>query len=129
MKKNQLILLILFGSAALILALWLAVLRPIVNTPAETEPPITTGPGEGVQYNYPLLYPSLSREQIRSIRVHNSTGDYKFERTALKEDEEATPTSPFLMYQVTEGEFRPYVDVAYNEERFAELIVATGTFY
>ncbi len=129
MKKRQLLLLILFGIAALLLVLWLAVLRPIIMTPDDPEPPVTTGPGEGVQYNYPLLYPKLERSDIRSIRVHNQTGEYKFERTALKEGAEATNTSPFLIYQKEGDEYRAYFDVAYNEDRFAALVVATGTFY
>ncbi len=129
MKKNQLLLLILFGAAALLLVLWLSVIRPIVMTPDDPEPPVTTGPGEGVQYNYPLLYPTLDRSDIRAIRIHNSSGEYKFERTATEEGKEATPTSPFVIYQKEGDKYLSYFDVAYDEESFSSLVVATGTFY
>lgn len=129
MKKNQLLLLILFATAALLLVLWFAVIRPIVLTPDEPEAPITTGPGEGSHYNYPLLYPALTRAEIRSIRVHNATGEYKFERTATEAGKEATPTSPFVIYQKEGDRFLAYFDVAYDEELFSSLVVATGTFY
>ena len=42
---------------------------------------------------------------------------------------EVTNRSPFVMHLEKNGEMVAYGHVAYNEERFSELVVATGTFY
>ena len=117
-------------AVAFLLVLYFAAVRPLVNSGGGDEPPpVTTGPGEGVQYDLGTLYPSIKRTSMKSIKVHNQDGTYEFRRVALKEGEAATEKSPFVMFQEEKGEMVGYYGIAYNEERFSELVVATGTFY
>ena len=128
-KKNQLLPLLVAGAFLILLILYFAVVRPLTKAPEQTTPPVVTGPGEGVQYQTGTLYPSIKRSDMKSITVHNGTGTYKFERLSPKEGQEATNTDSFFMFQKKDGEFKSYAHISYNEERFSELVVATGTFY
>ena len=129
LKKNQLLPLLVAGAFLLLLILYFAVVRPLTKPPATTTPPVVTGPGEGVQYQTGTLYPSIKRGDMKSITVHNAAGTYKFERVSPKEGQEPTNTDSFFMFQEKDGAFKSYAHISYNEERFSELVVATGTFY
>ncbi|MBQ2719392.1 MAG: DUF4340 domain-containing protein [Clostridia bacterium] len=130
MKKHQFLLLLLLGAAVLLLVAYLAIVRPIVNRPDDPAPPVTTGEGEGLQYNkYTLLFPAKSRSDIMAIKVHNEHGEYMLARTSTEEGKAPTNTSPFVIYKKKDDGYVGYPFIAYNEESFASLIVATGTFY
>ncbi len=129
MKKNQFLLLLLFGAAVVLLVAYFAVVRPIVNRPDDTGPTVTTGAGEGLQYDrYHLLYPAKQRSDIMAIKVHNEHGEYMLARTSTEQGKPATNTSPFVIYKKKNDAYVAYPFVAYNEESFAALVVATGTF-
>ena len=125
--------------ALILLVGYFAAVRPIVNSGGEEPPAVTTAPGEGIHYSQGTLYPSLKRTDMVSIRVHNEKGTYEFRRVSLKESGELAVTDPFVMFQEEivgkdeNGDPKQamvgYPEVAYNEERFSELVVATGTFY
>lgn len=130
MKKNQFLLLLLFGIAVLLLVGYFAIVRPIVNKPADDGPAVTTGEGEGLQYNqYALLYPAKQRADIMAIKVHNESGEYMMARTTTEAGKPATNTSPFVIYKKKGDGYVAYPFIAYDEERFAALVVSTGTFY
>ncbi len=124
MKKNKTLLLLLAGAAAVMLIAYFAVVRPLVNQPRETEPPPVTEDGEGVLYRKVLLYESIKRADMASITVHNAGGEYKFERSDV-----ADATTPFQL-SIRQGDvFESYAHIKYNEEKFSELVVSTGTTY
>lgn len=129
LKKNQFLILLLAGAVLLLLTLYFALVRPLTRPPETTTPPVTTGQGEGLQYQMGTLYPSIKRSDMKSITVHNKNGTYKFERLSAKEGEEPTNKDSFFMFQEKDGAFKSYAHIAYNQERFSELVVATGTFY
>lgn len=114
---------------AFLLVLYFAAVRPLMNSGGEEPPAVTTGPGEGVLYDLGTLYPTVKRTSMKSIKVHNEHGTYEFRRVSLKEGETANEKSPFVIFQEEYGEMVGYYGIAYNEERFSELVVATGTFY
>ena len=129
-KHNRHLPLILVASAAVfLLILYFALVRPLTRAPEDTTAPVTTGPGEGFQYNRYMLYDSVKRVDMLSIKVHNKGGTYEFRRVATEEGGSVTNRSPFVMHLEKNGEMVAYGHVAYNEERFSELVVATGTFY
>lgn len=130
-KRNRYLPLILVAAcAAFLLVLYFALVRPLTREPGDvTTPAVTTGPGEGFQYNRYMLYESIKRTDMLSIKVHNEGGTYEFRRVATTEGGEVTNRSPFVMHLEKNGEMVAYGHVAYNEERFSELVVATGTFY
>ena len=122
--------LIAFSAVILLIVLYFALVRPLVNNGGgEEEPPVTTGPGEGVQYDLGTLYPSIKRSEMKVIRVHNAEGTYEFRRMSVEEGKEPNEKSPFIIFQKEGDTMVGYPEVAYNEERFSELVVATGTFY
>ena len=112
-----------------LLVLYLALVRPLLNSGGEEDPPVTTGPGEGVQYDLGTLYPSVPRSKMKLIRVHNTHGTYEFRRVSTEEGKDVTEKSPFIIFQKEGDNMVGYPEVGYNEERFSELVVATGTFY
>lgn len=126
--KPRLLPLLLAGAALLLLVLYFTAVRPLTRAPEVTAPPVTTSPGEGALYQKGTLYPPIRREEMVSITVHNSTGTYRFARTA-KEGEAVDKTSNFVIFQKKEGEFKSYGHIVYDNERFSELVVASGTFY
>ena len=75
--------LVAFAAVILLIVLYFALVRPLVNSGGEEEPPVTTGPGEGVQYDLGTLYPSIKRSEMKVIRVHNADGTYEFRRMSM----------------------------------------------
>lgn len=128
MKKNRTLLILVLAAVLILVILYFAVVRPVVNRPEDTTA-VTTGDGEGLQYDAPLLYPSLKRADIFAIHVYNETGEYKFERTGTEVAPTVTNTSSFHIYQKKGDIYEHYATMAYNEERFSELVVSVGTFY
>ena len=139
-KKHYAPAMIALLAVLVLLVVYLAAVRPLVNSGGEEEPPpVTTSPGEGIHYDLGTLYDSKKRTDIKVIRVHNEKGTYEFRRMSIKEGEDVDVTSPFIIFQEElvgkddNGDPKyamvGYPEVAYNEERFSELVVATGTFY
>ena len=126
-------------AVVVLLVLYLAAVRPLMNSGGEEPPAVTTAPGEGIHYDLGTLYPSIKRTSILAIKVHNAEGTYEFRRVSTEEGKDATEKSPFIMFQEekvgqdSKGDpvygMVGYPGIAYNEERFSELVVGTGTFY
>ena len=128
-NTKRLLPLLLLGAALLLLILYFAAVRPLTREPEDTTvPPVVTGEGEGELYNKGTLYPPIPREEMLSITVHNEKGTYRFARVG---EEDAAPTvrDNFALFLEEEGVFVEYGHIPYDEERFSELVVATGTFY
>ncbi len=110
MIKRQKTLIIALGAGVLLLlALYLAVLRPLFlqndsGTPLET----LEGEQVGVNDRY-LMFEHVERDRIESIRVENEHGSFEFYRNAAG--------SFFL---------RGYEDFPYDAERFSVLVTSTG---
>ena len=95
--------LIALAAVILLIVLYFALVRPLVNSGGgEEEPPVTTGPGEGVQYDLGTLYPSIKRSEMKVIRVHNADGTYEFRRMSVEEGKEPTEKSPFIIFMKRE---------------------------
>lgn len=114
--------------AILLIVLYFAVVRPLSEAPPDVTPAVTTGAGEGSHYNKGTLYPHVPRENMLSITVHNEKGTYRFARVA-EEGKKPTATDKFVILQEKKGEWAVYPHIKYDEERFSEIVVATGTFY
>ena len=107
--------------AFLALLLFFFVLKPfvLVETPSEVETVDKTGE-EGDLYGILTLYDQITRREIQSITVHNENGTYSFTRKKL-----ADPSSAFVLS--IDG--KDFSHIEFDDEKFAELVVATGTTY
>ena len=128
LKKHQRLPLVIGIVAAVLIVLYFAVVRPLSTPPEETVPLVTTGPGEGSYLNKGTIFPHVPRENMRSITVHNAEGTFSFARLA-GEGETPTAVNKFVILQEKSGGTVAYPHIPYDEERFSELVVATGTFY
>ena len=128
LKRHQRIPLILGAVAILLIVLYFAVVRPLSEPPEGTLPAVTTGAGEGSYLNKGTLYPPVPRESIYAITVHNEKGTYCFGRLT-EEGKTPSATDKFAILQKKGDEWTAYPHIKYDEERFSELVVATGTFY
>ncbi len=111
MIKKQLSFIIAFAIlfVALILA-YVFVIAPLTADEEEEDETIETLPDEGVSYgSYLLIFPQVEREDMESIEVKNDYGTYKF----VRDDNDDF---------VIDG----HENLAYDEEMFSELVVATG---
>ncbi len=128
MKKHQRLPVIVGAVAILLIVIYFAVVRPLSESPPDTPPAVTTGQGEGVHYNKGTLYPHVPRQNMLSITVHNEKGTYRFSRVA-DEGKQPTATDRFVILQEKKDGWTVYPHIRYDEERFSEIVVATGTFY
>ena len=80
MSKQKKKLILLLGIFAALLALYFAVIVPLVESgqlPLDTDPPDTVdGEVIGVGDRY-MIYPQVEREKIRSLKVENEHGSYE----------------------------------------------------
>ena len=120
MKKQKKLIIILSLAFALMLALYFAVVQPLVNREEPKEPPLSVDEGEGLYHNIRLLYDKIEREDIKTIEVHNSDGDYSFVRS--------DPSKRSSDFVIQEGE-RIYFLPEYDYEKISEIVVAVGTTY
>ena len=85
LKNKQIRLTVILASVfAVLLIVYLAVIRPIVNKVEEEEvTPLETLPGEveGLNGRY-LMFPQVERKGMQSIKVENDYGGYEFYRDA-----------------------------------------------
>ena len=121
---------LVFGAIAILLIVsYFAIIRPLVTDTGDTvTTTVTTGEGEGAYLNKGTLYPPLAREEIYSITVSNESGTFRFYRYT-KEGVQPTATHGFIIAQKEGDRFVDYGHIPYQEERFSELVVATGSFY
>lgn len=112
MSKQKKKLILLLGIFAALLALYFAVIVPLVESgqlPLDTDPPDTVdGEVIGVGDRY-MIYPQVEREKIRSLKVENEHGSYEF-------------------YTDKNGTFqiRGHEGVAYDQTKFANLVTSVG---
>lgn len=80
-KKQKLTIIICASVFAVLLVVYLAVIRPLLKTAtAETKPPeLLEGEVLGAN-NRVLMFPHTEKADILSIEVHNEKGTYKFYR-------------------------------------------------
>lgn len=113
MIKKQTVLIAVFAVLfVLLLVAYLAVIRPLTNTPeeTETEPPVETAPGEAVgMADKILVYPYVESKQIQSIAVRNKYGSYRVYR-----DADDTP------------QIEGHEGVAFEEEKMSSLMTSIG---
>ncbi len=129
LKRHQLLPLIIGSVAVLLIVCYFAIVRPLVTGAGDTATTaVTTGAGEGIYLNKGTLYPPIKREEMYSITVHNGGGTYRFYRIA-EEGKQPTATDDFIMAQKEGDSFKDYGHIPYKQERFSELVVATGSFY
>lgn len=112
MSKQKKKLILLLGIFAALLALYFAVIVPLVESgqlPLDTDP-LDTVDGEviGVGDRY-MIYPQVERENIRSLKVENEHGSYEF-------------------YTDKNGDFqlRGYEGVTYDQTKFSNLVTSVG---
>lgn len=97
---------------AVILVLYLAVIRPLVNTeePAQPGDPLETVEGETVSVNGRIfMYPQVERAYMQSIKVVNEHGSYEFYR-----DEN------------DDFQIRGYEGTVFDGTKFATLVTNVG---
>ena len=80
-KKQKLTIIICASVFAVLLVVYLAVIRPLLKTAtSETKPPeLLEGEVLGAN-NRVLMFPHTEKADILSIEVHNEKGTYKFYR-------------------------------------------------
>ena len=112
MSKQKKKLFLLLGIFVALVALYFAVIVPLVESgqlPLDTDPPETVG-GEviGANDRY-MIYPQVERKNIRSLKVENEHGSYEF-------------------YLDQNGVFqlRGHEGVAYDQTKFANLVTSVG---
>ena len=120
MKKQKKLIIILALAFALMLALYFAVVLPLVNKEEPKEPPLSVDEGEGLYHNIRLLYEKIDREAIKKIEIHNADGDYAFVRS--------DPSKRASDFVIQEGE-RIYLLPEYDYEKISEIVVSVGTTY
>ena len=112
MSKQKKKLFLLLGIFVALVALYFAVIVPLVESgqlPLDTDPPETVGGeviGAGDRY---MIYPQVERKNIRSLKVENGDGSYEF-------------------YLDQNGVFqlRGHEGVAYDQTKFANLVTSVG---
>ena len=112
MSKQKKKLFLLLGIFVALVALYFAVIVPLVESgqlPLDTDPPETVGGeviGAGDRY---MIYPQVERKNIRSLKVENEHGSYEF-------------------YLDQNGVFqlRGHEGVAYDQTKFANLVTSVG---
>ncbi len=111
MRKKQTILIIVFAVLfAVLLGLYLIVIRPMLNESEGVDSPVDLLPGEALTVNdRVLMFEHVEKDEIQSIEVFNEYGSYKFYRDA---------SDAFQL----DG----YQGLAYDQELFASLVVASG---
>ena len=112
MSKQKKKLFLLLGIFVALVALYFAVIVPLVESgviSVETNPPETVeGEVIGLNDRY-MIYPQVERKAISSLKVENGHGSYEF-------------------YQDKTGTFqiRGLEGVAYDQTKFANLITSVG---
>lgn len=121
MNKKWIPVIALASVALLAVLLFFLVLKPfvLVETPTEEETLDKVGE-EGDLYGILTLYDQIGRKEMQSITVHNQNGTYSFARKNL-----ADPSSSFVL-SINGKDFS---HIEFDDEKFAELVVATGTTY
>ena len=121
MNKKWIPVIALALAALLAVLLFFFVLKPFVLVEEPTEEETVDKIGEeGDLYGILTLYDQITRKQMQSVTVHNENGTYSFERKTL-----ADPSSPFVL--TIDG--KDFSHIEFDEEKFASLVVATGTTY
>lgn len=112
-KKQGILILSLSVLFIIMLVAYIAVIRPMTAEEEETDaPPPETADGEALTYgDYFLMFPQVERADIQSMEVHNEYGTYTFVRDGEAESDFA---------------IKGYENLAYDEELFSKLVVATG---
>ncbi len=108
-KKLLILCAVLF---AVMLVLYLAVVRPLVNSgePEETRKPVETVEGETVSNNGRIfMFPHVERAGMQSIKIENQYGSFEFYRDANND------------FQI-----RGYEGVAYDLTKFSTLVTNVG---
>ena len=107
--------------ALLAILLFFLVLKPfvLVEAPTEEETVDKTGEEDDL-YGILTLYDQIVRKEIQSITIHNEKGTYAFTRKNFSD-----PSSSFVLS--IDG--KDFSHIEFNDEKFAELVVATGTTY
>ncbi len=97
---------------AVMLVLYLAVVRPLVNTemPEETKKPVETVEGEAVSNNGRIfMFPHVERAGMQSIKIENQYGSFEFYRDANND-----------------FQLRGFEGVAYDLTKFSTLVTNVG---
>lgn len=121
MNKKWIPVIVLALSFVLVLVIFFTVLRPYVLVSPPTEEETLDKEGEEDEiYGILTLYPSIKREEMQRITVSNENGSYSFTRKRA-----ADSSSAFVLS--INGESFSHID--FDDEKFASLVVATGTTY
>lgn len=120
MRKQKKLIIALLIAAAVLLALYFAVVLPLVNREDPKTPSLTVDEGEDVLYNTRLVYENLKREDIKSIKIKNQKSDFSLVRA-----EPENKKSGFVISM--DGQNYGLCD--YDDEKISELIVSVGTVY
>ncbi len=121
MKKKWMPVIVLASVALLAVLLFFLVLKPYVLTEAPTEDETVDKTGEeGDLYGILTLYDQITRKEMQSVTIHNQNGTYSFARKNL-----ADANSAFTL-SINGKDFS---HIEFDEEKFASLVVATGTTY
>ncbi len=109
-KKNKALVVLLAALIAVVIAVFIIFLRPLLTeeAPAEEIPVTEAGESIGVLGKY-QIHKQIDRSQISKIHIHNSLDDYSFVRDKSGEF-------------VIEG----MEDLPYDEKRFSALVSVVG---
>ncbi len=110
-RQQKILIITLVILFAVLLVAYFTLIKPLTEEEETEEETVKVSGSETPSYGRILMFPQVKRGEMQSMEVHNEYGSYKFVRNGTGE---------------SDFELEGYSNLAYSEDLFAKLVVATG---